>query len=139
MMRFIFCMDSGQSSLEFLLLLLGFFSAFAVVLPAISFSVDAFFEANDAALAKRIAENVQSVASEFEFFGNGSKTVLEFVPSRTINVSSEGNSVFFGASSKRFEAVFGAPQNFQEKGFDEKFFVEISKENGIVIFRAYSK
>ncbi|MFA5357364.1 MAG: hypothetical protein WC308_00360 [archaeon] len=137
-MVFMFDGGRGQSSLEFLLLLLGFFSALAILLPAISFSMDAFFEANDTALAKQIAERVQSTAGDFDFFGNGSKTVFEFVPARSIIVSSDGRSIFFATSSKRFEVIFAVPQNFQLKEFKEKFFVELGKENGAVVFKSYS-
>ncbi|MCX6801344.1 MAG: hypothetical protein NTZ73_04095 [Candidatus Diapherotrites archaeon] len=129
----------GQSSLEFLLLLLGFFSAFAIILPAISYSMEAFFDAGDSALAKQIAETVQEKASFFEFLGDGSKEVFEFVPARKITISSEGKIVFFASPSQTFEAILGEGQNLQRQEFTKKFVVEIEKSNGIVGLRAYSK
>ena len=129
----------GQISLEFLLVLLGFFSALAIVLPAVSASMHSFFEASDSALAKQIAAKIQDEASSFEFLGDGSKMVFEFVPSEKITVSSEGNRVFFSTSSKKFEAVFNAPQNVPQQDFAAKFFVEIEKINGEARVKAYSK
>jgi hypothetical protein len=139
-MFFMFCSgQSGQSSLEFLLLLLAFFSALALVLPAVSYSADAFFGAADSSLAKQIASEVRERASEMEFMGDGSRIVQEFVPARGISVFSDGNKIIFSSGQKSFEAIFSRPQAFARRDFNSKFFVEVGRSGGQVVFNAYSK
>jgi len=121
----------GQASIEYLLLLCAFFSALAIALPSIAFSVEQFLGASDAALAKSIASQIQEQDSLFRFLADGSAVSLEFVPTKGISIFSQGNEIVVFGGEREFRATLSSTQVIPRQDFASKFFVGISKSGGV--------
>jgi len=122
--------QNGQSSLEYLLLLAAFFSAFGILLPSISFSVEQFFSASDAALAKNLAAQLQEQETLFQFLADGSKNTLKVLPSQKISISSQGSLITIFAGEKQFQVQCSSPQLIPLQEFSSKFFIQLERING---------
>jgi hypothetical protein len=133
-----FCGEKAQVSLEYLLLLAAFFSAFAVLLPVISDSAKNFLYASDVVLAKRISSEVTEQVSLMAFLGDGSAKKFEYFPSKSIVVFSRGNGVVFSAQGKEFFSDCGSPQLLVKQEFEANFSVSLSRDNGRVVVSAES-
>lgn len=120
----------AQASLEYLLLLCAFFSALAIALPSITFSVQQFLGASDAVLAKSIASQIQEQDSLFRFLADGSAVSLEFVPAKGISIYSKGNEIVVAGGEREFRAALSSAQVIPKQDFSKKFFVSISKSAG---------
>jgi len=127
----------AQVSLEYLLLLAAFFGALALILPAISFSVNEFYSSNDTILAKNVSEQIKEQINLFSFLGDGSKKVFDFFPSQKIVLYSNNQSIFVSSSKKEFEIIFPNKQNFSRKEFNSKFFIQIEKKGSEIVFSAF--
>lgn len=127
----------GQVSLEYILILAGFFAVFAAILPSVSNSVNAFGYAQDTILAEQISERIGEQAMLFKLLGDGSTKKLEFIPTKQIYLWSKEDRLIISAGEKQFESNIFFPQNLQKQEFSEKFVIEIKKEDGKTIVGAY--
>ena len=130
-------MIRGQASLEYLLVLAGFFAIFAALLPSIAGSIHAFTSAQDAVLAKQISGTLQGQARLFGFLADGSKKTFEYSPTDSIAIWSLQNKVMVSSGEREFEVKTNHVQNIPKQEFTEKFAVEIEKVNGKTVIRAY--
>ena len=119
----------AQVSLEYLLILAAFFSALAIALPAINFSVAQFVQANDTMLAKNISQKLEEQFSLFEFLADGSKKTFEFVPTKDISISMQNNQLTVFTKQKSFIIQTNSKQNFSHE-FDSKFEIILTKTKG---------
>ncbi|MBT4870768.1 MAG: hypothetical protein HON47_04290 [Candidatus Diapherotrites archaeon] len=119
----------AQVSLEYLLILAAFFSALAIALPAINYSVDQFVQANDTMLAKNISQKLEEQFSLFEFLADGSKKTFEFVPTKDISISMQNNQLTVFTKQKSFIIQTNSKQNFSHE-FDSKFEIILTKTKG---------
>jgi len=118
----------AQVSLEYLLILAAFFSALAIALPAINYSVDQFALVNDTLLAKDISQNLEEQFSLFEFLGDGSKKTFEFVPTRNIFMSLQNKQLIISTEQKSFIVQTNSQQTFSQE-FSSKFTITLTKIN----------
>ena len=120
----------AQVSLEYLLILAGFFSALAISLPAINYSVEQFSLANDTLLARDIFEKTNEQMNLFEFLGDGSKKTFEFIPTNSISISLKNKELIISSKQKSFSLKIDSTQNFSNE-FSSKFVMSIEKVKGI--------
>ncbi len=118
----------AQVSLEYLLIMAGFFSILVVLVPAISNSITAFESAQDTVLAERIADSLNQNSRLFSFLGNGTVKTLTFTPTKSIAVWSEGKKIVIASGTKQFEVLLQSEQNIPKQEFTSKFFLTIEKE-----------
>jgi uncharacterized protein (UPF0333 family) len=123
----------AQVSLEYLLILAGFFSIFALLLPSVSFATQSFNSAQDTILAKQISEKILEQSNVFFYLGDGSKKQFEFIPQNKINFKSKGTKIIVSSSQKSFEVETSFLQKIAEEDFLEKFFILIEKKDGKTI------
>jgi len=119
----------GQVSLEYLLILAGFFSALAITLPAINYSLDQFTEASDTLLAKDIFYKLDEQITLFEFLAKDSQKTFEFNPAKGVLVSIENKELTIASNQKSFLLKINSSQSFSHE-FDSKFNLIIKKELG---------
>jgi len=131
--------SKAQASLEYLLLLAAFFSALGIILPSASFSIQQFFSANDVVIAKNSANQLQEQCSLFRNLADGSKTIIEVIPSKAITVFSQASTIIFSASEKDFSVDCFFAQFFQQQEFASKFFVVVEKQSGVIKVNAFQK
>ena len=120
----------AQVSLEYLLILAGFFSALAISLPAINYSVEQFSLANDTLLARDIFEKTNEQMNLFEFLGDGSKKTFEFIPTNLISISLQNKELIISSKQKSFSLKIDSTQNFSNE-FSSKFVMSIEKVKGV--------
>ena len=120
----------AQVSLEYLLILAGFFSALAISLPAINYSVEQFSLANDTLLARDIFEKTNEQMNLFEFLGDGSKKTFEFIPTKSISISLRSGELMISSKQKSFSLKIDSTQNFSNE-FSSKFVMSIEKVKGV--------
>jgi len=120
----------AQVSLEYLLILAGFFSALAIFLPAINYSVEQFSLANDTLLARDISEKINEQINLFEFLGDGSKKTFEFIPTNSISISLQSGELEISSKQKSFSLKIDSVQNFSNE-FSSKFVMGIEKVKGV--------
>jgi len=118
----------AQVSLEYLLILAGFFSALAIALPAISYTTEQFVLANDTLLAKDISEKLNEQINLFEFLADGSQKTFEFIPAKLISISLQNKELIISSNQKSFTIKLNSTQTFAHE-FDSKFAVIIKKIN----------
>jgi uncharacterized protein (UPF0333 family) len=118
----------AQVSLEYLLIMAGFFSILLVLVPAITNSITAFESAQDAVLAEKISDSLNQNYRLFSFLGNGTVKTLTFTPIKSISVWSEGKKIFIASGEKKFEVLFETEQNIPKKEFTSKFYFTLKKE-----------
>lgn len=123
----------AQVSLEYLLIMAGFFSILVVLVPAITNSINAFESAQDTVLAERITDSLNQNSRLFDFLGNGTIKTLTFTPTKSISVWSEGKKIFVASEAKQFEVLFQSEQNIPKQEFTSKFSLTIEKELDNVI------
>ena len=121
-------MARAQVSLEYLLILAAFFSALAIALPAINYSIDQFAQANDVLLAKDISEKLGEQLSLFDFLADGSRKTFEFVPTRKILISMQNKQLVIATEQKSFTLQTNSLQAFS-KEFNSKFEITLAKVN----------
>ena len=120
----------AQVSLEYLLILAGFFSALAISLPAINYSVEQFSLANDTLLARDIFEKINEQINLFEFLGDGSKKTFEFIPTKSISISLRSGELMISSKQKSFSLKIDSAQKFSNE-FSSKFVMSIEKVKGV--------
>jgi len=123
----------GQISLEYLLILAGFFSAIAIALPAISYATEQFVLANDTLLAKDISEKLTEQINLFEFLADGSQKTFEFVPAKSVSILLQNKELIISSKQKSFQTNIHSTQNFN-KEFNSKFIIMIKKVNNAIEF-----
>lgn len=129
----------AQVSLEYLLILAGFFAVLAAILPSISYATEAFNTAQDTVLAKQISEKISEQTHLFYYLGDGSKKEFEFFSQTKIVVESDGSKILVSSNQKIFESETRFEQNIPKTELVEKFFMLITKENGQTKVSFYSK
>ncbi len=141
LMKFDFMLNNNckkaQVSLEYLLILIAFFAALALMIPIISFSIDQLFISIDSINSKKIIEIIKENDNLFEFLSDGSLKKFEFIPSNKINVNIKNNKIMIFTSSKSFDLIVKNNQKEIVKEFTNKFYLEIKKENGITLIDFY--
>ena len=123
----------AQVSMEYLLIMAGFFSILVVLVPAITNSINAFESAQDTVLAEKISDSLNQNSRLFDFLGNGTMKTLTFTPIKSISVWSEGKKVFVASEAKQFEVLFESEQNIPKQEFTSKFSLTIEKESDNVV------
>jgi len=123
----------AQVSLEYLLIIAGFFSALAIALPAINYSTEQFTEANDTLLAKDIFDKLNEQINLFEFLADGSQKTFEFIPTKSISISIQNKQLTISSKQKSFKIILNSTQTFVEE-FTSKFTITIKKINNDVAF-----
>ena len=118
----------GQVSLEYLLILVAFFSALAIALPAINYSVDQFAQANDTLLARDISQKLEEQLSLFDFLADGSKKTFEVIPTKKISISLQNKQLIISTEQKTFKIQTNSQQSFSHE-FDSKFEITLAKIN----------
>jgi hypothetical protein len=118
----------GQVSLEYLLILAGFFSALAISLPALNYSIDQFSQATDTMLAKDIYQKLSEQVTLFEFLANDSIKTFEFIPINNISISLENKNLTIFTEQKVFTLKINSNQVFTNE-FKSKFIIILKKEN----------
>ncbi len=134
----LFKSKKAQASIDYLLVMLGFFAALAIILPSITQASQSFLSASDSITAKQIADDIQAQSTMLSFLGNGSKKTLEYNSIKEININASGNKIIISTESKIFEAILPNDFVFKDKNFSGKFFVELSKENDLVKINVFS-
>ena len=109
----------AQVSLEYLLIIAGFFSVLIILVPAIISSVNAFESAQDTMLAQRISDKLDQTSRLFNFLGNGTIKKMSFTPVKSIFVWSEGKKVIVASESKQFEVLFEDEQVIPKQEFGD--------------------
>ncbi len=127
----------AQFSVEYLLVLLAFFGALAVIIPSISFASQQFFSANDTVIAKTIASTVEQDCSLFSFLGVGSKKELSFSVSEKVVLSSNGSLFSIKTSQKDFS--FPCKSNSFSFETEKSFLIKIEKKEEGVVFAFIEK
>jgi len=120
----------GQAALEYILVMLAFFSAFALLLPAYSFVVDSFMYATDSVLAKQISQEINSEVELFAFLSNGSEKTFAYTPAKEISFINKGGEVFVSSKEKEFQ--INIVHEIESKVFSQKFSIKIIKQNNVV-------
>lgn len=128
----------AQVSLEYLLVLLAFFGAFALLLPFYSAAFSAGIFALDSMNAKRFSESIQDSVSKLIVLGNGSSIQISADPSLEWKIFSEKNELFIALESngvqKSFSVSFPNEINFSETVFSSEKGFLIKKDNGKILF-----
>ena len=124
--------EKAQVSLEYLILLAAFFSFFGLMLPVIIGVTQNIVFSSDDLLAKRISEEIQEQVGLFEYLGDGSEKVFEYVPASKIILYSSGSEIVIDSTRKQFKVICSSPQSIQKQEFSNKFFLKIQKEQNSV-------
>lgn len=124
--------SKAQFSLEYLLVLLAFFGALAVIIPSISFASQQFFSANDTVSAKIIVDTIKQDCSLFSFLGDGSKKEFSFLVSEKIELSSNGN--IFSIKTLQKEFSFECKSNKFSFESEKPFLIFLEKKEGTLVF-----
>ena len=135
----LFRIKSAQASIDYLLVLLGFFAALAIILPSINHASQSFLYASDAITAKQIADDIQTQSSLIHFLGNGSKKTFEYNSIKEIGFKINERKAIISSNSKSFEAILPNKFILFDKNFSGKFFIELGKENDLVKITVFSQ
>lgn len=130
--------NSGQVSLEYLLILVAFFATLSLILPIIFFSIDEVFFVIDAVNIRKIANIIEKNDELFLFLANDSFKKIEFDVIKKINIITQGRKLIISSREKEFIVMLNDEQSNFNKKFETKFYVEIKKENGKTKFNFYN-
>ncbi len=132
------CCKRGQVSIEYLLLFAAFFAVLGVVLPAVSFSVDAFFVSSDFLIAEKVLSDASETISLFSFLSDGSRKSFVYYPSKSIVFFQEGGFLVVSAGDKNVRLGLEGAKFFGEGEYFGGFEVVFEKNQGEVVIRAES-
>ena len=127
----------AQSSIEFLLVLLGFFSALAIIVPAVSFTANASLFASDAVNAKSFVQEIETTVQDFALFSDGSVREISFSPINAWQISSNNKElkvfVQSSVSEKEFVILFPNQIVFLQKTFSGPSSIKIRKTGNLIL------
>jgi len=113
--------------------LCSFFASLAIVIPAVSFSVDAYYVASDSLLAEKISNDLTQECDLLNFLGNFSAKTFEYVPSKSISIKINKNGGIVSSDSKEYYFDCENISSY-EYSFSEKFKITLTKINDKIEF-----
>jgi|SRR3989344_6170857 len=129
-------MHKAQTSLEFLIVLAGFFSVLALIVPSTLNLFHASVFALDSKNAENFSQQLLSAIEELGILENGSTKTLSLHPMLEWVVSANNNSITVQVNSEKLEKTktFNFKTNSDISYFAHSFFsksaIKLSKQNG---------
>jgi len=134
--------NSGQLSLEYLILLAAALSAFAVLLPLLSQTYDAALFGLDCASARSFANGLQHSIADMSIQADGASKILEASPVGQWRLSSKEKELAIevqgpGSASKIFHVTFPGRLHFPRTILPRQTKLRLSKSQGRILLENY--
>ena len=130
--------SNGQVSLEFLLLLAGFFSVLAIIIPASINLFEVSIFALDARNASIFSEQLSSAIEELSILEDGSMKTLFLNPLLEWRIVSQNNKIVIEVIDEKIgkqkSFIFESNENLSEfnENFSSKSRIIVEKVDGVI-------
>ena len=129
----------AQVSLEYLILLAGFFSVLALIIPQTIKLFEASVFALDAKNASAFSQEISAAINELSILEDGSIKSISFSPLLEWNISAQNNSIQIEVINEKIakNKVFSIQTNTDlfsfNKNFSSKSSIKLSKKEGKIL------